>query len=243
MTDHPTLRASACPVDDVVRTGGARAGREYGSGWKNWRREPCFPQRASPLLAPPLSSLLLRWPRRLGALHPRSNSPRIRLRQAALRRLGPDNRHRGRLRRPEDSGRSAYVRPGVRPAGPFLHQSDAAGTPASADSDWAGEIDLDVEWAHAIAPKAKILLVEAASSSDADLSNAVDYARKSTGRRGRVDELGRQRVFQRTRLRYDVHHAGRTRRRRVRGVGRRQRSRGAVAGRVAQRAGRRRHRA
>ena len=33
--------------------------------------------------------------------------------------------------------------------------------PAGGHSDWDGEMDLDVEWAHAIAPKAKILLVEA----------------------------------------------------------------------------------
>jgi subtilase family serine protease len=50
-----------------------------------------------------------------------------------------------------------------------------AGTPAY-DSGWAGEIALDVEWAHAMAPKAKILLVEAPSASYADLLSAVDYA-------------------------------------------------------------------
>ena len=38
------------------------------------------------------------------------------------------------------------------------------------------EIALDVEWAHVIAPGAKILLVEAASSSLDDLMAAVDYA-------------------------------------------------------------------
>ena len=36
------------------------------------------------------------------------------------------------------------------------------------------EIALDVEWAHAIAPKANILLVEAASSSISDLMTAVN---------------------------------------------------------------------
>jgi hypothetical protein len=51
----------------------------------------------------------------------------------------------------------------------------------SADSGWAGEIELDVEWAHAIAPGAKILLVEANSSSLTDLLNAVNYARNYTG--------------------------------------------------------------
>ncbi len=47
----------------------------------------------------------------------------------------------------------------------------------SANSGWAVEISLDVEWAHAIAPQATILLVEARSSSLADLMNAVSYAK------------------------------------------------------------------
>ncbi|RDJ98377.1 S53 family peptidase [Paraburkholderia lacunae] len=44
------------------------------------------------------------------------------------------------------------------------------------DSGWSLEISLDVEWAHAIAPNAKIILVEAASSSFSDLMKAVDVA-------------------------------------------------------------------
>lgn len=45
------------------------------------------------------------------------------------------------------------------------------------DSGWALEIALDVEWAHAIAPGAKILLVEASSNSFANLLAAEDYAK------------------------------------------------------------------
>ena len=45
------------------------------------------------------------------------------------------------------------------------------------DAGWALEISLDVQWAHAIAPNAKILLVEARSASVADLLAAVNYAR------------------------------------------------------------------
>ena len=41
-------------------------------------------------------------------------------------------------------------------------------TAPTPNSDWAGEISLDVEWSHAIAPGAKILLVEAASATDPD---------------------------------------------------------------------------
>jgi subtilase family serine protease len=45
-----------------------------------------------------------------------------------------------------------------------------------ADQGWAGEITLDVEWAHAIAPAANILLVESA-----DLLTGVNYARSVPG--------------------------------------------------------------
>ncbi len=45
------------------------------------------------------------------------------------------------------------------------------------DAGWALEISLDVQWAHAIAPNAKILLVEARSASVADLLAAVNYAK------------------------------------------------------------------
>lgn len=44
------------------------------------------------------------------------------------------------------------------------------------DSGWALEISLDIQWAHAIAPGAKILLVEAASNSFTNLMAAEDYA-------------------------------------------------------------------
>lgn len=48
----------------------------------------------------------------------------------------------------------------------------------SSDSGWGLETSLDVQWVHAIAPGAKILLVEANSSSYSDLLAAVDYAKK-----------------------------------------------------------------
>ncbi len=46
-----------------------------------------------------------------------------------------------------------------------------------ADKGWALEISLDIQWAHAIAPGAKILLVEASSNSFANLLAAEDYAK------------------------------------------------------------------
>ncbi len=45
------------------------------------------------------------------------------------------------------------------------------------NSGWALEISLDIEWAHAIAPGAHILLVEASSASLTNLMHAEDYAR------------------------------------------------------------------
>src|SRR5262249_33959432 len=46
------------------------------------------------------------------------------------------------------------------------------------NQNWAGEIELDVEWAHAIAPKANILLVEANDALNlSSLLYAIDYAR------------------------------------------------------------------
>ena len=46
---------------------------------------------------------------------------------------------------------------------------------------WAGEIALDVEWVHAVAPAAKIVLVEANSARVSDLAAAIDTARKFPG--------------------------------------------------------------
>lgn len=46
------------------------------------------------------------------------------------------------------------------------------------NSGWSLETALDVEWVHAIAPSAKILLVEASTPSGDNLLKAVDYAAK-----------------------------------------------------------------
>jgi subtilase family serine protease len=51
-------------------------------------------------------------------------------------------------------------------------------TSTGTNSDAALETSLDVEWAHAIAPTAKILLVEAKTQSGANLLSAIDYATK-----------------------------------------------------------------
>jgi subtilase family serine protease len=56
-----------------------------------------------------------------------------------------------------------------------VNQTGGTSYPKS-NSGWALEISLDIEWAHAIAPGAKILLVEASSNSFTNLLAAEDYA-------------------------------------------------------------------
>jgi hypothetical protein len=58
---------------------------------------------------------------------------------------------------------------------------NGGGSLPDANAGWATEIALDVEWAHAIAPGANILLVEAANSSLDNLMAAVNYARQAPG--------------------------------------------------------------
>jgi hypothetical protein len=66
------------------------------------------------------------------------------------------------------------------PSFQVVNQTGGSTLPSN-DVGWGEEISLDVEWAHAIAPQAKILLVEANSSSGDDLLTAVDYARNASG--------------------------------------------------------------
>jgi subtilase family serine protease len=66
------------------------------------------------------------------------------------------------------------------PGGPtfkIVNQSGGTSLPSN-NSSWALEIALDVEWAHAIAPGANIVLVEANSSNLNDLLAGVDTASK-----------------------------------------------------------------
>ncbi len=61
-----------------------------------------------------------------------------------------------------------------------VNQKGGSTLPAT-DPGWALEISLDVEWAHAIAPGANILLVEANSATISDLFGAVSYASSQPG--------------------------------------------------------------
>jgi hypothetical protein len=66
---------------------------------------------------------------------------------------------------------------------PVLNQVNLTrnGSPPPVNADWGLEADLDVQWAHAIAPMANIRLVQAYSPSLSDMFAAVDYARKQPG--------------------------------------------------------------
>ncbi|HEY2837972.1 MAG TPA: S53 family peptidase, partial [Pirellulales bacterium] len=61
-----------------------------------------------------------------------------------------------------------------------VNQTGGTRLPAT-DAGWSEEIALDVEWAHAMAPGAGIVLVEANSSSISDLMAAVNTARSYAG--------------------------------------------------------------
>ena len=61
-------------------------------------------------------------------------------------------------------------------SGPCFEQVYAQGKKPRTNSGWALEESLDIEWAHAEAPGAKIVLVEAASASDSNLFGAVSTA-------------------------------------------------------------------
>jgi subtilase family serine protease len=58
---------------------------------------------------------------------------------------------------------------------------NGGGTLPSSNQDWGLEESLDVEWAHAMAPGANIVLVEANSNNYNDLMTAVNYARNLPG--------------------------------------------------------------
>ena len=64
---------------------------------------------------------------------------------------------------------------------PIFNQIAPQGVPAfdfnNADmTGWTVESDLDTQWAHAVAPKASILLIDAKSDADIDIYNATKYA-------------------------------------------------------------------
>jgi subtilase family serine protease len=71
---------------------------------------------------------------------------------------------------------NAFNLPGCTVAGGCLEMHSIK-KPSRIPAGWQLESSLDTEWAHAIAPTAKILVIEAGSEKGADLLNAIDYAR------------------------------------------------------------------
>jgi subtilase family serine protease len=67
------------------------------------------------------------------------------------------------------------------PSVTIAKEIDGDGNPPQADKGWSTETALDVEWAHAIAPGAKILLCQATDSNTDNLMFMADYARKFAG--------------------------------------------------------------
>src|SRR5208282_3724209 len=58
-------------------------------------------------------------------------------------------------------------------ANPIGSSCSSAGVPEDYTGGWELEESLDIEWSHAMAPGAKIYLVEACSNYDSDLQQAV----------------------------------------------------------------------
>jgi subtilase family serine protease len=71
-------------------------------------------------------------------------------------------------------------------SGPCFQKVFATGHKPRANCGWAQEAALDIEWSHAMAPNAQIVLVEAASNSFSNLFAAVDVATNIVAGKGEV---------------------------------------------------------
>ena len=96
---------------------------------------------------------------------------------------------------------------------PALSVVDLAGP--QVDYGWGLEESLDVEWAHAIAPAANILVVEASSQTLDRADRRGGCGPKHPRGRGRLDELGVQRVPARDGVQFNVYDARRAHRHHV----------------------------
>ncbi|WP_246167070.1 S53 family peptidase [Oryzomonas japonica] len=76
---------------------------------------------------------------------------------------------------------ASYGLPQETGSGNVLQVVYANGTKPAYNSGWSQEAALDIQWAHAMAPTAKIVLVEAASNSNSNLLAAVDVAGTISG--------------------------------------------------------------
>ncbi len=62
-----------------------------------------------------------------------------------------------------------------------VNQTGGTNYPGTGGGGYFGEVALDVEWAHAVAPQANILLVEANTNSSTDLYAAAQFAARQPG--------------------------------------------------------------
>ena len=99
--------------------------------------------------------------------------------QSQRRRHGRDHRPDRSLPRPDHRVGLEHLRPNLWTAQPGSDRGQPGG--GQTNDGWALEESLDVEWAHAIAPGANILVVEAGSQSLKGLMNAVNVARNTPG--------------------------------------------------------------
>jgi hypothetical protein len=75
----------------------------------------------------------------------------------------------------------AYFNIAAPPSFSVVSQTGSMTSLPAANSGWITEESLDVEWSHAIAPGANIMLVEANSDNDSDAFAAVNWARQQPG--------------------------------------------------------------
>jgi kumamolisin len=68
----------------------------------------------------------------------------------------------------------------------------AGGQQPNSDGSWSQEMAIDIEWSHAMAPQAKLYLVEAASSGMDDIMSAVNVAKGLPGVREVTTSFGSQ---------------------------------------------------
>ena len=126
------------------------------------------------------------------------------------------------------------------PSFQVVGQDGSANLPADASTNnWGVEISMDVEWAHALAPGASLLLVEAASAST-DLYTAVAYAAAQPGVSVVSMSWGSAEFAGEQRLRPVLPHPRRPHRRHLPRRHRRRRLPRRLPGRLPQRPGRRR---
>ena len=104
-------------------------------------------------------------------------------------------------------GLPLFNQPGGPPRLPWC-PSGGGSIPIAPLGDWGLEASLDVEWAHALAPGANLVLVEAPSAGT-DLFTAVDTARQLPACVSDFHELGLSRIQHRDLLRPVFHDARR----------------------------------